>query len=158
MQPKKIFIVDDDSFLLDMYALKFSQANYDVTTALGALPALEKLRGGFVPDIILTDLVMPVVDGFEFLEKMRTESLAPNASHIVLSNRGQDADIAHAKELGAAGFIVKASTTPSEVITQVADIIAKATGSAPVPPAAPASAPTTPIAPSAPASPLPPAQ
>lgn len=127
MPNKKIFIVDDDSFLLDMYALKFSQAGYDVTTALGALPALEKLRGGFVPDIILMDLVMPVVDGFEFLEKMKAESLAPNALHIVLSNRGQEADIARAKELGAVGFIVKAATTPGEVITQVADIIAKAT-------------------------------
>ncbi len=138
MQPKKIFIVDDDSFLLDMYALKFSQASYDVTTALGALPALEKLRGGYVPDIILTDLVMPVVDGFEFLEKMRTENLAPNSVHIVLSNRGQEADIAHAKELGAAGFIVKASTTPSEVITQVADIVAKATPGGPTISVAPA--------------------
>ena len=125
MQNKKIFIVDDDSFLLDMYALKFSQAGYEVTTALGALPALEKLRGGFVPDVILLDIVMPVVDGFEFLEKMRTEALAPAAIHIVLANRGQEADIARAKELGAAGFIVKASTTPAEVITQVADIISK---------------------------------
>ena len=125
MQNKKIFIVDDDSFLLDMYALKFSQSGFDVTTALGALPALEKLRGGFIPDIILLDIVMPVVDGFEFLEKMRTENLAPNAIHIVLSNRGQEADIQRAKELGAAGYIVKAFTTPAEVITQVGDIIAK---------------------------------
>ena len=134
MQPKKIFIVDDDSFLLDMYALKFSQAGYDVTTALGALPALEKLRAGtYIPDIILLDIVMPVVDGFEFLEKMRAESLAPAAIHIVLSNRGQEADIARAKELGAAGFIVKASTTPAEVITQVADIIAKVQPTIPQP-------------------------
>lgn len=126
MPNKKIFIVDDDSFLLDMYALKFSQSGYDVTTALGALPALEKLRaGGFIPDIILLDIVMPVVDGFEFLEKMKAEALAPNALHIVLSNRGQEADIQRAKELGAVGYIVKASTTPAEVITQVGDIISK---------------------------------
>ncbi len=126
METKKIFIVDDDSFLLDMYALKFSQSGYDVTTALGALPALEKLRGStYIPDIILLDIVMPVVDGFEFLEKMRSESLAPNAIRIVLSNRGAEADIARGKELGAAGYIVKAATTPAEVITQVADIIAK---------------------------------
>jgi len=126
MQNKKIFIVDDDSFLLDMYALKFSQSGYEVTTALGALPALEKLRSGsYLPDIILLDIVMPVVDGFEFLEKMRSENLAPNSQHIVLSNRGQESDIKRAKELGAVGYIVKASTTPAEVITQVSDIIAK---------------------------------
>ena len=126
MQNKKIFIVDDDSFLLDMYALKFSQGGYDVTTALGALPALEKLRaGGYAPDIILLDIVMPVVDGFEFMEKMKSEKLAPKAVHIVLSNRGQDADIKRATDLGAAGYIVKASTTPAEVITQVADIMSR---------------------------------
>jgi CheY-like chemotaxis protein len=125
MQNKKIFIVDDDSFLLDMYALKFSQSGYEVTTALGALPALEKLRTGFIPDLILSDIVMPVVDGFEFMEKMNAEHLAPNAMRIVLSNRGQEADIDRAKELGAIGYIVKAATTPAEVITQVAAIIAK---------------------------------
>lgn len=126
MQSKKIFIVDDDSFLLDMYALKFSQSGYEVTTALGALPALEKLRAGeYIPDIILLDIVMPVVDGFEFLEKMQAESLVLKAIRIVLSNRGQESDIKRATDLGAAGYIVKASTTPAEVITQVADIILK---------------------------------
>ena len=106
---KKILIVDDDSFLLDMYALKFSQNSYEVTTALGSVSALEKIRGGFVPDIMLTDIVMPTMDGFELLEKLRQENLAMNAIHIVLSNRGQDADIKRATELGAAGYIIKAT-------------------------------------------------
>ena len=125
MQNKKIFIVDDDVFLLDMYALKFSQGGYEVATALGALPAMEKLHGGYVPDVILLDIVMPVMDGFEFMEKMKSENLAPNALRIVLSNRGQDSDIKRGMDLGAVGYIVKASTTPSEVITQVGDIINK---------------------------------
>ncbi len=125
MQNKKIFIVDDDSFLLDMYALKFSQSGFEVTTALGALPALEKLRGGFVPDVILLDIVMPVIDGFEFLEKMKTEKLADNAIKIILSNRGAESDVKRGQELGASGYIVKASTTPAEVITQVTAIVTK---------------------------------
>ncbi len=127
MQPKKIFIVDDDSFLLDMYALKFSQSGFEVATALGAVPALEKLRADttYHPDLVLLDIVMPVVDGFEFMEKMKAENLAPGAMRIVLSNRGQDSDIKRATELGAIGYIVKASTTPAEVITQVTDMVAK---------------------------------
>ncbi len=122
---RKIFIVDDDNFLLDMYALKFSQSNFEVTTALGGVPALEKLHEGFVPDVILLDIVMPVVDGFELLEKIKAEGLAPKATKIILSNRGQESDIKQGTDLGAAGYIVKASTTPSEVIAQVLAILDK---------------------------------
>lgn len=122
---KKILIVDDDSFLLDMYALKFTQTGFDVTTGLGALPALEKLRGGFQPDIVLLDIVMPGMDGFEFLGKMKEEKLADKAVKVILSNRGADTDIKRGTELGASGYIVKASTTPSEVLTQVGEIFAK---------------------------------
>lgn len=120
---KKIFIVDDDSFLLDMYALKFGQSNFEVTTSLGSETALEKLRSGFTPDIMLLDIVMPVMDGFELLEKMRDEHLAEKTVKIILSNRGQQADIARGESLGARGYIVKASSTPSEVIAKVTDII-----------------------------------
>lgn len=124
MEPKKkILIVDDDSFLLDMYALKFSQSNFDVTISLGPEQALTILRGGLVPDVMLLDIVMPVMDGFELMEKMKEENLAQSAIRIVLSNRGQPADIARAESLGAAGYIVKASSTPAEVIEKVHSIL-----------------------------------
>lgn len=128
MEQKKILIVDDDSFLLDMYALKFSQSGFAVTSALGAMPALEKLRGGFVPDIMVTDIVMPVVDGFQMLGTMKQENLAQNAVKVILSNRGQESDIKQGNELGASGYIVKASTTPSEVVAQVTQIVEKKLG------------------------------
>jgi CheY-like chemotaxis protein len=118
-QGKKILIIDDDSFLLDMYALKFKQSGFEVDTALGSVVALEKLRNGAVPDIMLLDLVMPVMDGFELLEKIKEENLVPTTIKVVLSNRGQASDVDRAKELGAVGYIVKASCTPSEVITKV---------------------------------------
>lgn len=120
---KKILIVDDDSFLLDMYALKFSKSNFSVSTALGSDIALEKLRSGFDPDILLTDIVMPNMDGFEMLEKIKEENLCSNAVIIFLSNRGQQSDVERAVSLGAAGYIVKASSTPSEVIIKVNEII-----------------------------------
>ena len=125
MENKKILIVDDDSFLLDMYALKFSQSGAEVMTGLGALPALEKLHSGYTPDIILLDIVMPGMDGFEFLEKMKNEKLAEKAVKIILSNRGADTDVKKGTDLGASGYIVKASTTPTEVLTQVTQIFAK---------------------------------
>lgn len=124
MEPQKtILIVDDDSFLLDMYALKFSKYNFNVATALGSEHALIKLQSGFTPDIMLLDIIMPVMDGFEFLEKVKEENLAQNATVIFLSNRGQPSDIARGEALGAAGYIVKASSTPLEVIEKVSSII-----------------------------------
>ena len=122
---KKILIIDDDSFLLDMYALKFSKSNFSVTTALGPESALEKLRGGLSPDVMLLDIMMPVMDGFELLKKIKEENISPGSTIIFLSNRGQPSDISQAEDLGAAGYIVKASCTPSEVIEKVLEIINK---------------------------------
>lgn len=118
-QGKKILIIDDDSFLLDMYALKFKQSGFEVDTALGSVSALEKARNSAAPDIMLLDLVMPVMDGFELLEKLKEENLVEKTIKIVLSNRGESSDVDRARELGAKGYIVKASCTPSEVITKV---------------------------------------
>lgn len=126
MEPnKKILIIDDDNFLLDMYALKFSKSNFDVSSALGPELALEKLRGNYTPDVILLDIVMPIMDGFELMEKMKEENLATQAIKIILSNRGQPSDIARGESLGASGYIVKASSTPTEVIDKVKEIINK---------------------------------
>ena len=124
-EPKKILIVDDDSFLLDMYALKFSKSNFNVSTALGPEPALEKLRGGLSPEIILMDIMMPIMDGFELFAKIKEENISPNSVVIFLSNRGQPSDVTQAETLGASGYIVKASSTPSEVIDKVVNIINK---------------------------------
>jgi len=120
---KKILIVDDDSFLLDMYTLKFSKSNFDATSALGSEQALNLLRSGLEPDIILLDIMMPVMDGFEFMEKMKEENLAQKAIRIILSNKGQASDVLRSGEMGVAGYIVKASSTPGEVINQVAEMV-----------------------------------
>lgn len=122
---KKILIVDDDSFLLDMYSLKFNQSGYEVITAQGADIALEKVHDGFTPDIVLLDIMMPGMDGFEMLEKMKQENICQSTIRIILSNRGQQSDITRGESLGASGYIVKASSTPAEVITKVSEIVSK---------------------------------
>ena len=122
---KKILIVDDDNFLLDMYALKFSQTNFEVHTASSGAEGIEKLQGGLVPDVILLDIIMPEMDGFEMLEKMRKENMDSSAVAIILSNKSQQADIDRGQALGVAGYIVKANSTPKEVIDQVVNILSK---------------------------------
>jgi CheY-like chemotaxis protein len=124
-QKRKILIVDDDAFLLDMYAIKFSQNNFEVHTAMGGTQSVEKLKAGLAPDIILMDLIMPEMDGFEMLEKINAEKLSPDSVKIVLSNKSQQSDIERATALGAAGYIVKASSTPVEVVEQVIGILNK---------------------------------
>jgi CheY-like chemotaxis protein len=122
---RKILIVDDDTFLLDMYAFKFSQHNFEVYTAPGGLQVIEKLKSGLYPDIILMDIIMPEMDGFEMLEKINEDKLAPDSVKIILSNKSQQSDIDRGNSLGVSGYIVKASSTPKEVIDQVVEILSK---------------------------------
>lgn len=124
-EKRKILIVDDDTFLLDMYAFKFSQHNFEVYTASGGLQVIEKLKDGLKPDIILMDIIMPEMDGFEMLEKINKDNLSPSSTKIILSNKSQQADIERGNNLGASGYIAKANSTPAEVIEQVAGILAK---------------------------------
>lgn len=116
---KKVLIVDDDRFLLNMYSIKFKKSGFEVETALSGLDVLRKLKDGYKPDIILLDLVMPVMDGCELLENIRKEKLVPDATVIILSNQNQQTDIDRAKNLGVSGYIVKASSIPSEVVAEV---------------------------------------
>jgi CheY-like chemotaxis protein len=118
-EKKKILIVDDDNFLLDMYALKFSQNNFEVFTAGGGVQALEKLKDGFCPDVMLMDIIMPEMDGFEMLAQINMQKLCSNCIKIVLSNKSEQRDIDEGKQLGVVGYIVKANSTPTEVINQV---------------------------------------
>ncbi len=124
-EKKKILIVDDDNFLLDMYALKFSQNNFEVEAASSGAQAIEKLQRGFKPDVILMDVIMPEMNGFEMLEKINAGKLSENSIKIVLSNKGQQSDMDEGNSLGASGYIVKANSTPAEVIEQVTGILAK---------------------------------
>lgn len=105
-----------------MYSVKFKNGGCDIQAMLDPLKALEELRKGATPDVILLDILMPGMSGFEFLETMRTEGLAKDSKVIVLSNQGQDEDIKKAMDLGAAGYIVKASAIPSEVLAKTLEI------------------------------------
>jgi len=121
--PKKIFIVDDDKYLLDMYTIKFKEKGFDVTQAVGSVDALSKLREGSDPDVLILDVVMPTMDGLELLAIVKSEKLAPHAKIVVLSNLGQPSDIEKGRNLGANGYIIKASATPSEIVEKVGIVL-----------------------------------
>lgn len=118
----KVLFVDDDKFLLDMYIIKFSKNNFDVHTAQDGETALKLLRDGLVPDIMLIDVVIPGINGVELLASIRKEELIKSAVIIMLTNQGLPDDIAKAKKLNADGYIIKATTIPSEVMGEVMKI------------------------------------
>jgi CheY-like chemotaxis protein len=115
----RVYLVDDDRFLLDLYAVKFKNAGHEVTVFGSGEDLLTGLRkGGATPDAILLDLIMPGIGGFGALEAIRKENLAKGAKIIILSNQGQDSDLERAKKLLADGYIIKASAIPSEVLAE----------------------------------------
>ncbi len=121
----RVFLVDDDRFLLDLYAVKFKNAGHEVGVFSGGEELLAALRkeGAKPPHAILLDVIMPGMTGFETLEMVRKENLAKGSKVIFLSNQGQESDVESAKRLAADGYIIKASAIPSEVFAETMRII-----------------------------------
>ncbi|KKR45032.1 MAG: hypothetical protein A3G47_00495 [Candidatus Zambryskibacteria bacterium RIFCSPLOWO2_12_FULL_39_45] len=116
----KILLIDDDRFLLDMYLLKFKKSGLTIDTSSNSLSALEKIREKHDYDIVLLDIIMPGMDGLELLKIIRNEKLVPKAVIIMLTNQADD--FQKAKDLAVDGYIIKATTIPSEVVGQVLQI------------------------------------
>ena len=118
----QVLLVDDDKFLLEMYRKKFETDGAQVEVAVGSEDTLAKLRGGSTPDIVILDVIMPGMDGIELLETIRKEKLVPNAFVIMLTNESDSERIDKAKSLGIKGYIVKATSIPTEVVEKVWEI------------------------------------
>ena len=122
----KVLIIDDDKFLLDMYAVKFKNSGFEVDLAQGALEGLEKLRNNDnKPDGILLDMVMPGMDGIDFLNAVKKDKLAEKSYIIVLTNQEQSGQADKTKGFDIKGYIIKAATVPSGVVEDVRKILEK---------------------------------
>ncbi len=118
----KILVVDDDPFILDMYVLKFKDQGFQIDTATDGQMALKKIETEKF-DIVLLDVIMPKMDGFDVIKKIQ-EYKAPRTFKILfLTNFGQKEDVEKGMELGADGYIIKAHFTPSEVVTKVKELL-----------------------------------
>lgn len=120
---KKIFIVSDDKLLLDMYVLKFKNEGFNAIPGFGSIDALEKLRGGIVPDAILLDVTAPVMSSLELLGVIRNEKLIPEAKAIILSSGNDQPSVEKGDTLGVAGYIPKTATMPSQIVQKVVAIL-----------------------------------
>ena len=117
---KTVLMVDDERFLLDMYKVAFERAGFTVQTYRDVDAALEALRGGISPDAILFDLTMPDSrSGYEFIESLKREGLAPHARTVALTNAGQDGALSRLTELGTDAHILKSNYVPSQIVQAV---------------------------------------
>ena len=118
----KILIVDDDPFILDMYIIKFKEQGFQIDTATDGKMALEKIQTNN-PDIVLLDVVMPKMDGFDVIKKIQENKIPRTFKILFLTNFGQKEDVERGMQLGADGYIIKAHFTPSEVVAKVKEVL-----------------------------------
>ncbi len=105
-QLAKIVVIEDDLTFLDLLRVHLAGAGHEVLTAEDAALGLRAIIAG-APDLILLDLSVPYLDGFEMLEALRTDSATQDIPVIVLTGRGDDETYSRARELGAAQLLTK---------------------------------------------------
>ena len=121
---KKILIIEDEEYLVDMYKVKFESAGYEIIVARDGELGLALARSE-QPDLILLDIVIPKKDGYEVLEELRSDEEIKDLKVYILSNLGQKAEIKKGLADGADGYFVKANLTPQQLVENVKRIFSK---------------------------------
>lgn len=119
----KVLLIEDDPFLSSLLANRLKREGFDVLNVKNGSEAVKSLKS-FLPDLVLLDLILPGKSGFEVLEEMQADPQAPKVPVIVISNLGQDTDMARGKELGSVDYIIKARTTIDEMVAKVRNFLA----------------------------------
>jgi len=119
---KKILLIEDDKFLRELMVKKLLTMDYDVTSAVDGESGLSMIKE-IKPDVVLLDLILPGINGFEVLEKAKQDPEIADIPVIILSNLGQKEDIERGQKLGAADFMIKAHFTPQEVVNKIKTIL-----------------------------------
>ena len=119
---KTILLVEDDPFVVDIYTTKLESAGFSIDVAEDGEDALRKLKEK-KPDLMILDIVLPNIDGWELLKKIRTELGLEDLKVVVLSNLSQKEEVQKGLELGALKYFIKANFTPSEVVGEIIKIL-----------------------------------
>jgi DNA-binding response OmpR family regulator len=114
----KVLIVEDDKFLRELLVRKLKTEGLEVSVAIEGKEALKKIREEF-PQLVLLDLILPGLDGFEVLKEMRKNPVMTKIPVIILSNLGQKEEVEKGMRLGANDYLIKAHFTPKEIIDKV---------------------------------------
>jgi DNA-binding response OmpR family regulator len=118
---KTIFVVEDDKFLRELISQKLIRVGYKISVAADGEEGIKKIKEE-KPSLVLLDLILPGIDGFEVLSRAKTDPETEKIPIIILSNLGQREDIEKGLNLGATDYLIKAHFTPGEIIEKIKKI------------------------------------
>lgn len=118
----KIVLVEDDPLLIDIYSTKFKEAGFLVAVVDRGDMAVSRILQE-KPDLVVLDIVLPQQDGWAILKSVKSNEKTKDIKVVILSNLGQKEEIEKGMELGAAGYLIKAHYTPSEVVKEIRKIL-----------------------------------
>lgn len=119
---KTILLIEDDPFLIDLYTTKFKEVGFEVEVAADGEKGLKKMREK-KPDLILLDIVLPAINGWEILGEIKKDENLRDLKVIILSNLTQKEEVEKGLKLGAIKYLIKAHYTPTEVVEEVKKIL-----------------------------------
>lgn len=119
---KKILVIEDDKFLRELISQKLMKEGYDIVEAVDGEKGIEAIKSE-KPDLVLLDLILPEVDGFGVLAKVKEDSTLAQIPIIILSNLGQKDDIEKGLKLGAVDYLIKAHFTPNEIVEKIKTVL-----------------------------------
>jgi len=115
---KKILLIEDEEIMVDLLQKKLTQEGYNVSVARNGEEGL-KIVKELKPDLVLLDIIMPKIGGFEVMEGMAGDEELKNIPIIIISNSGQPVELDRAQKLGAKDWLVKTDFDPKEVLDKV---------------------------------------
>jgi DNA-binding response OmpR family regulator len=119
---KIILVVEDDKFLRELMTQKLIREGFKISEAVDGEEGLKKIKEER-PGLVLLDLILPGIDGFEVLTRMKEDPEISQTPVIILSNLGQREDVERGLKLGATDYLIKAHFTPGEIIEKIKNII-----------------------------------
>lgn len=120
---KRILLIEDDPFLSSLLKNRFIKEGFEVDLAQTGDAGIKALKESG-HDLVLLDLILPGKSGFEVMEEINSDPLAPRIPILIISNLGQDSDIEKGRELGAVGYLVKARTSIDSLIGKAKEFLA----------------------------------
>lgn len=133
-QLKKILLVEDEDFIRELYTRQLTKAGFAVKSAVDGQSGLDTLKAEQF-DLLLLDIMLPGMNGLQLLREFKTQNPNSPMITILLTNLGQEAVIKEGFELGAQAYLIKASYTPDQVVSEVKNALF---GGQPTPPPTPA--------------------